>query len=122
MALQDFITGYLVCALWSSTDSDDSPLDAIYSVTDISIHTTDLMKADCKAFYEANSALWEDAIGYSDSRAGHDFWLTRNHHGAGFWDREEIRETRDKLTEIAHVYGGFDLYVGDNQLIYSDKG
>lgn len=29
--------------------------------------------------------------GYDETRAGHDFWYTRNGHGVGFWDRDELR-------------------------------
>lgn len=35
---------------------------------------------------------------------GHDFILTRNHHGAGFWDRG-LGDLGDRLTTAAHVYG-----------------
>lgn len=40
-------------------------------------------------------------------RAGADFWLTRNHHGAGFWDGNW--ERGDELTKWAHTYGGVDI-------------
>jgi len=37
---------------------------------------------------------------------GHDLWLTRNRHGAGFWDRPDIYEDKaDKLTEFAVSLG-----------------
>ena len=29
--------------------------------------------------------------GYCEEQAGRDFWFTRQGHGAGFWDREELR-------------------------------
>lgn len=35
---------------------------------------------------------------------GHDFFLTRNGHGAGFWDRG-LGELGDRLTSAAKVYG-----------------
>jgi hypothetical protein len=28
--------------------------------------------------------------GYSEEQAGRDFWFTRQGHGVGFWDREEL--------------------------------
>lgn len=31
-----------------------------------------------------------DQPGYDAERFGHDFWLTRNGHGTGFWDRDEL--------------------------------
>ena len=53
------------------------------------------MQSDCAAFYAAHgSQLNEDNCKYRgcpvDEYAGHDFWLTRNGHGAGFWDGDWI--------------------------------
>lgn len=51
--------------------------------------------------------------------AGHDFWLTREEHGAGFWDRN-LGELGDRLTEASKEYGGLiHLYLGDDGLIYT---
>ena len=52
--------------------------------------------------------------------AGHDFWLTRNHHGAGFWDSAEIWGTnKDILTDNTHKYREINLYIGDDNKIYA---
>ena len=49
----------------------------------------------------------------------HDFWLTRNGHGAGFWDgRYSDTQLGDLLTEVAKKFGEAYLYVGDDGLIY----
>ena len=56
--------------------------------------------------------------GYDKDQAGYDFWLTRNHHGAGFWDRG-LDGVGRALTDAAHVYGEVNLYVGDNGRIYA---
>lgn len=50
----------------------------------------------------------------------HDFWLTRNGHGAGFWDRTELDadELGDRLTVLAKEFGAVDLYQGDDRLLY----
>lgn len=39
--------------------------------------------------------------------AGHDFWLTRNGHGAGFWDRG-MGALGDRLTAACKPYGSAD--------------
>jgi hypothetical protein len=52
----------------------------------------------------------------------HDFWLTRNGHGAGFWDGDYEEELGEKLTAICKKMGSIDLYVGDDNKIYSSKG
>jgi hypothetical protein len=52
------------------------------------------------------------------SRAGHDFWLTRNGHGAGFWDGEWYKEVGERLTKASKAFGEVNIYVGDGDLIY----
>jgi hypothetical protein len=52
-----------------------------------------------------------------DEQAGADFWLTRNGHGAGFWDRG-LGELGERLTEAAKASGSSDLYIGDDEGIY----
>ena len=120
MSLESFISAYIDTALWSSTTEEGEPLDREYSVSNLAPETLATMREDCASFYAANEAMWGDD--WEDDRAGHDFWLTRNRHGAGFWDRyadgtEEGRAGRE-LTEAAHAYGSADLYVGDDGLIY----
>ncbi len=41
------------------------------------------------------------------------FWLTRNGHGVGFWDRG-LGEVGKKLTEICHQFGEIHLMEGDD--------
>ncbi len=117
-ALDDFTTAYLECSLWSTTDNSNeqggNPLDNNYGIDDISPVSLAELIADCEAF-QADHA--ED-IGDKHTQAGHDFWLTRNHHGAGFWDGDWEQQAAKRLTEASHVYGSVDLYVGDDGLIY----
>ena len=115
-----FTQGYIDAALWSSTDDDGEPLDEDYGIEDISPDTLRDMEADCADFQESNEELLSEAydLGEDDARAGHDFWLTRNGHGAGFWDRG-LGKVGDELTDAAKAYGGQDLYVGDDDFIYS---
>ena len=49
---------------------------------------------------------------------GHDFWLTRNRHGAGFWDRGYPEAIGKALTDAAHAEGSADWCVGDDGNIY----
>lgn len=107
---------YAIAALWSSTDDDGEPLDAVYSLDDISAETWGQMSEDVLQFIKANEALLT-ASGQSDEQIGHDFWLTRNGHGAGFWDRG-LGDVGDKLTAACKDFGGVDPYVGDDGQIY----
>lgn len=121
--LDKFARAYVGTALWSShDDSDESggePLDANYDESDIAAPTLKKMAADCADFRASNAELLDQAYqhGYDEGNAGHDFWLTRNHHGAGFWDRG-LGQVGRALTDSAHAYGGVDLYVGDDGMIH----
>lgn len=114
----DFLAAYIECALWASMDNADEsggePLDANYSPEDIAPETLERMRADCAKFYAAN----RDDIDGENARAGHDFWLTRNGHGAGFWDGGWPEEIGERLTAASKAFGEADLYVGDDGLIY----
>ena len=114
-----FTTAYIETALWSSTDnSDDSggnPLDNNYCIKDIAPETLATIMEDCEAFQQAHA----DDIAGNLEQAGHDFWLTRNHHGAGFWDGDWPDDVGERLTEASDVYGSVDLYIGDDGLIWS---
>jgi len=120
--LDIFTMAYIECALWASTDNaDDSggePLDSNYTADDISEDTLRAMIADCEAFQSDNADLMEIFTANQDRRAGHDFWLTRNRHGAGFWDGDWNLAVGKRLTEYSHAAGTYDLYVGDDGLIY----
>lgn len=107
-----FTRQYVETALWASTDDNGEPMD-MYSVDDIAPDTLAAMAADCRAFQADNAADIDDS-----GRAGHDFWLTRNRHGAGFWDGDYPADIGHRLTEAAHAYGSYDLYVGDDGKVH----
>ena len=112
MNFDAFFDGYVECALWSSTDDSDpsggKPLDEYDG--DLTKKALASMRRDCRGFLTAEVRAWLAEGGWSDSEAGHDFWLTRNRHGAGFWDRGR-GEPGSKLTEAAHAYGSSYLHV-----------
>ena len=114
-AFARFYLAYVEAALWSSTDDDGEPLDGLG--LELSDDATARMRADCLDFFNAQVDAYA-AAGWSDDQAGHDFWLTRNGHGAGFWDRG-LGEAGRALTDAAHAYGDCYLYVGDNGEVYT---
>lgn len=120
--IQEFLEGYIVCALWSSTDNADpsggEPLDKNYDEDDLTLDAARRMAIDCTLFCVANQA---DLTVASATRPwdhlGHDLWLTRNGHGTGFWDRSEIPEAvRERLSEAARKLNECHLYVEDGTL------
>lgn len=112
---EKFFTSYIECALWSSNDNADEtggdPLDRSYDEDDFAPEAMASMREDCQAFFDSYSKLYTES-GWTHEMAGHDFWLTRNGHGAGFWDRG--RDNGDGLTEACKPYGSCDIYIGDD--------
>lgn len=102
------------CALWSSsaygpTDQDDPiPCDELHDESDIDDAILAELRADVRAYIEDNEADLE-ASGLTAEQIGHDFWLTREGHGAGFWDRGLPTDLGRRLTDAARVYGSVEL-------------
>lgn len=126
---------YLVTGLWASSDeSDDSggePLDTNYDIDDIAEDSQQAAAADCKKFRDQVKAAglmdaYLEAYDNDEKNAyemmGHNFWLTRNGHGAGFWDATELSYRDDdlgkKLSDIADKFGESYMYVGDDGQIH----
>lgn len=130
--LKRMLDGYIECADWA-----DCNVDCETHGHEWSAELRERMEADCKAFIAAINAklpaflddLADLAPDYSDERLGHDFWLTRNGHGAGYWDRKELKHVRpfsldgktlgDTLTSFAEKAGPCELYVGDDGMVYA---
>lgn len=152
-ALDSFTQGYIEAAFFTECndlyDSDEWESDQAQediregrcggeiprdsSVSDLAPETLARITADCAAFQAAAADLLNQAYeetAYSPEQAGRDFWLTRNGHGVGFWDREELDwfsagdnavKLGDALDALCCRQAGFpevDLYRGDDSLIY----
>lgn len=118
--MDEFTQAYITAALWSSNDESTpqggEPLDANYTAADLAPETLAQIFQDCKAFQDAHAADIADDL----ELAGHDFLLTRNFHGCGFWEPGDWPdEIGERLTVAAHKFGEVDLYIGDDGLIYS---
>jgi hypothetical protein len=109
----------VTAALWSSNDESDEsggePMDAHYGPEDLAPDTRVGMDTDLRNFIAANRT---DLAGMDPGQIGHDFWLTRNRHGAGFWDRG-LGDKGDRLTASAQAFGEMELYVGDDGQLYA---
>lgn len=114
--------GYFDCALWSSLRDDGSPLDDNYVRRDIDPIGRHVMMQDCTLFFKRAQEFISDETLLTDTlpfyRAGVDFWLTRNHHGCGFWDGDWREPEATRLDEIAKSFGKQDLYVGDDGMVH----
>lgn len=141
--LDAFLDGYVTAALWTTSIEEDhaarhnaatgedrgpdaSMLDIGMTVEDIDPDTLAKLRAHCVAFMETNApdlAKYRETRSYDPTdgsvmeHAGHDYWLTRNGHGCGFWSRD-LGELGDRLTSAAGL-SEVDLYVGDDGKVYA---
>lgn len=114
-ASNEMLNAYIECALWSSVDDNGEPLDGLGF--DVSADCRKRMAADCASFLKlAGSDVAEFGERWTYSQIGHDFWLSRNGHGAGFFDRGE-EDCCERLQALAETFGTCDLYVSDNNEI-----
>ncbi len=94
MHLPSNVRHYLNAALWSETfnaeDDDDNrdgePLDHHFSGFDFSKDAMERAHHDVQRFYSMLSPRALEAVYEDEDQAAHDLWLTRQGHGAGFWD------------------------------------
>lgn len=124
--LELVLKGYVDAALWSTYDeSDDNggdPMDKNYGFEDVELSTLEVMREDCRKFITANESdlIEENFLGHChegtfEEYVGHDFWLTRNGHGCGFWDGDWVKEVGERLTKHCK-YKEFYLFVNDGKI------
>lgn len=110
-----FLRGYIDAALWTSTDHEtDKPLDKDFDCSDISLDALTAMKADCDRFQTENEGDLV-ASNLSEEDQGYNFWLSRNRHGSGYWDKVNDERIGDHLHIAAKAFGEASLYVSDRQ-------
>jgi len=110
--IEQVMSSYVETALWASCDEHDVPMDENYDAGDIMPASLDEARGEVADFLAANRDTIERVRAqhpnYGLSQVGHDFFLTRNRHGAGFWDHG-LGEDGDTLSDAAKVYGSSNL-------------
>lgn len=115
--LDNFTQGYITTMFWlAGEDLGEVALDQLAPEAWAKIGE------DCADFKAANEAALAEAYAarpsdYDEDQAGGDFFLTRNGHGAGFWDRD-LGASGEALSQAARAYGECDLYRGDDGRLY----
>ena len=103
----EFRKGYIDALLWSSVNNDaeeEQYFDELANgYEDFDVESQERIDKDCKDFLEKALKFIPEG---SFDQAGHDFALTRNEHGAGFWDREDEygQDAAEKLNIIADSF------------------
>jgi len=120
-----FYDGALTALLWSGLfdengESVDNGTDLIDWVT---TECAESLRRECDEFVAYHlDDLTLQAERYASGSyspgelAGHDFSLTRNHHGAGFWDRG-TGDVGKRLTEACRPYGEVNAFLLEDSTI-----
>lgn len=101
-------------------EPEQPPRDA-----ELSSETEMYLEADCHSFWRRFGCYIEHVAAENTGpantieQAGHDFWFTRNGHGAGFWDGDWPDPYADMLDKGAKCYGEFETYLGDDGKIHA---
>jgi len=111
MRRETFLDGYLACALWSSS------LPLLGEWTSEARKQAEKTCADFMADNADALERYYEKTARPESYAGHDLWLTRNGHGAGFWDRCN-NDAFPELCKAAEELGEQHPYQGDDNKIY----
>ncbi len=103
----DFLEQYLETAFWvAGIESQEMDEDCHREAA-----------IDCLAFLSRVDCYLNDE---NRQQAAHDFYLSRNGHGAGFWDRPKvysytIGNYADKFQAIAESFGPTDYYTTNGE-------
>lgn len=118
--------------LYSECDDYGVPFDANYFVKDFDEESLKKLYGEYQQFLSVVEEKITEKIGedwdciddFYDlaqpalNQTEYDYILTRNRHGAGFWDGDWSDSVSEILTDAAQAQGEFDVYVGDDQKIY----
>ena len=124
--LQAIDEGYLnayVDAALATSDHNDVALNKVYKFSDVTEDALAVMATDCMDFFNEARPLIALELQASNNpakliaSAAFDFWLTRNHHGSGFFDSEFVN--KQALADIAHSFSEQSLSV-ERHRIYID--
>jgi hypothetical protein len=135
-SLDDFTEAYLEAAFFTDitpdiADGNEALQDQLDSCTVYDLHCRTFQEqiAECVKFQHGCAVPLalayaggngESPVIYNEAMAGHDFWLSRNRHGAGFWDRY-LGAAGAMLHAAALHAGEVSLELGDDGFLYFQK-
>lgn len=118
--------------LFTESDIYGEPLDDNYSIADFDEESLKKLYAEYQQFIaiveekitEKIGDNWECIDDFYDfqqpalNQTEHDYVLTRNRHGAGFWDGDWSSEVSQILTDAAQSQPEFTALIDDDGKIY----
>ena len=116
-----FLIGYITALLWTEEEQLQVPEPGLAEELRISPQLVKDARSDCADFMRDASAILNSILlmdgTYTLEQAGIDLWLSRNGHGAGYFDRGSAWEW-SWLQERARQLGSKDAYLGDDGYVH----
>lgn len=125
-SLDSFTKAYIECLLWQAGEDDKgNTIDSNYDQFSLTMESLKRIKADCEKFQKlAGDRITKEenyllAIPHSIiEQAAHDFCLTRNHHGCGFWEEYDWKEEiGKKLTDLSHTFPPDNIFPRNKKIL-----
>lgn len=123
---EELIDGYMEVAedhpLYGVLECE--PLEDYFGLGNFSVESLKWAENDCNEFFSRleNAGLLERANRFKDDdNIAYDFWLTRQGHGAGFWDGDYADDTDDvgdALTDVAKEFGECYVFVDEDGCLH----
>ncbi len=114
-AISEAAAQYRMTALFASVNEQGSPLDApefdLCSWSELATLTTSAVVAQFIVDHRDDCARVAAISGWM--HVGHSLWLSRNGHGAGFFDGD-IGGVSDRLQDAARSLGESSIYISDD--------
>lgn len=118
--------------LWSSTDDLGNPLDIDFRASDFSEEDVQKLYGEFQKFVSIVEKQISEKVGDSwdciddfydlmqptQNQAEHDYIMTRNGHGCGFYDGDWAKEVAFILAEAAQDQGEIIPYIGHDGKLY----
>lgn len=122
IVFEDILEGALECLLWAGhmeeeNGEEGAPLDDIFYLDDFKGDDLESIRSDVLDFTLKNIDLL-GSVALNAGQIGHNFILTCQGHGTGFWDRE-LGDAGDVLSDACepyHVYASGYKVNGESRL------
>jgi len=113
----DILNSYLEAALFTDGEQLENEYEDLdLSISNIDKNSINSAKKDIATFIKlAKKQAPTELESYNNDDLGHNIWLSRNGHGAGFFD-----DNNDTLQSIAEKLKEKLIYAGDDGKIYID--
>ncbi len=106
---------YFTAMIWADLEyNEDLGMDtSAIDITIIDTASISEQQKQCREFFEKADFILENTE-YTQSQAEHDFLLTRQGHGAGFWENDHCKQLEgEALTNLAQQFPTLNYYALD---------